>query len=355
MIQRESKRTISSMAPVRICDIGGWTDTWFAVHGGVLNLAVTPAVHVQLRCAPSSGRPAVTRIHAYDLLLGDGRLQGDPLLQAAVEFLPPPDGLQVDIAVHSDAPAGSSMGTSAATCVALLGALQFLRSGRVDLNNITRAAHQVETERLGQQSGIQDQFAAAYGGISYIEMHRYPHAICHRVPLHPTVHRQLARRLSVIFVGQAHQSSAVHELVIREMEGIGPDAPQLVRLRALARRAREALSAGKLRTFGRIMRTNNEVQSDLHPELIGARHRRIIDIARRQGAWGWKVNGAGGAGGSVTILHGPHEDERRETLRLIADDDASFRVIPMKLNEDGLRVWESRPVAGSSGLHRATI
>ena len=330
---------------MRICDIGGWTDTWFAVHGQVLNIAVTPGVHAELRCAAASGRAAQTHIHAEDLSPGDDPAHADPLLEAAVRFLPPPRGLRVDVRVHSDTPAGSSTGTSAATCVALLGALQLLWSGRFDPAEIARAAHRVETEALGQQSGIQDQLAAAYGGISFIEMDRYPHATRHRVPVPAAVLRELERRLSVIFVGQSHRSSAVHEMVIRDLEGTGPDAPQLVRLRELAQRAREALTAGDLHAFGDIIIDNTDAQADLHAELVGPRHRRIIDIARRQDAWGWKVNGAGGAGGSVTLLHSPSDSERRETLRLIRADDETFRAIPITLSDSGLHVWECQRTA----------
>jgi D-glycero-alpha-D-manno-heptose-7-phosphate kinase len=271
---------------------------------------------------------------------GDDPAHADPLLAAAVDSLPPPDGVDLDIRVHSDTPAGSSTGSSAAACVALLGALSALRYGRCDPAEVARAAHRVETERLGQQSGIQDQIAAAHGGVSFIDMDHYPHARVTRVGLPDRLRKELGRRLSLVFVGQSHHSSAVHEMVIRTLEGAGPDAPQLVRLRRLAGRAMQTLASADLRAFGRVMVANTDAQRDLHPGLVGPRHRRIIDIARSQGAWGWKVNGAGGAGGSVTLLHGPDERRQRETLRLIRDADQSFRVIPIRLDDSGLRVWE---------------
>jgi len=232
------------------------------------------------------------------------------------------------------------MGTSAATCVALLGALQFLRSGAVNAREIAHPAHRVETELLGQQSGVQDQLAAAYGGISFIEMDCYPHATRHRVMISDAMRRELERRLSLVFVGQSHHSSAVHKMVIRQLEGAGRDAPQLARLRALAERARDALLAGDLHEFGKLMIANTEAPSELHPELVGWKHRRIIEIARRRGAWGWKVNGAGGSGGSVTILHGPDDRRRQQTLRLIREADPSFHGISIRLDDVGLRVRE---------------
>jgi D-glycero-alpha-D-manno-heptose-7-phosphate kinase len=56
-------RLITATAPTRICDVGGWTDTWFARHGRVLNLAVTPNVEVALRASAAAG-PTVFEVHA---------------------------------------------------------------------------------------------------------------------------------------------------------------------------------------------------------------------------------------------------------------------------------------------------
>jgi D-glycero-alpha-D-manno-heptose-7-phosphate kinase len=90
MCGQPKQQIICSSAPVRVCDIGGWTDTWFAVHGKVLNVAVRPAVEVELRAAPAAGRGPAVRIHATDLPAGDDPAHADPLLAAAVDSLPPP-------------------------------------------------------------------------------------------------------------------------------------------------------------------------------------------------------------------------------------------------------------------------
>jgi D-glycero-alpha-D-manno-heptose-7-phosphate kinase len=86
---------------------------------------------------------------------------------------------------------------------------------------------------------------------------------------------------------------------------------------------------------------NTEAQRSLHPELIGASHQQIIDIAKEHGALGWKVNGAGGEGGSVTLLSGPDRPARYSMLRTIESANASYRDITIRLNPFGLRVWDS--------------
>jgi D-glycero-alpha-D-manno-heptose-7-phosphate kinase len=81
-----------------------------------------------------------------------------------------PDDLAIQVSIYSEAPAGASIGTSAAVAVALIGALDCLTPGRLPPHEVAYVAQSIEIEMLQQQCGIQDQFCAAYGGINYIEM-----------------------------------------------------------------------------------------------------------------------------------------------------------------------------------------
>jgi len=340
-------RIINSAAPIRIADFGGWTDTWFAKFGKVLNIAVAPFAEVQMRVFPRRGdRPPVT-IYAenygerYALEGVGGTYDRHPLLEAALQFMGVPEDLALDLDIFSEAPAGASTGTSAAVSVALIGALDLLKPGRLTPHEVARAAHRIETELLHQQCGVQDQLASAYGGISYIEILEYPHAIVSPVRLALAQRWELEERLSLVFLGQSHSSSKVHERVIAELENAGPDAEKLRPLRRTPVRARDALFAGDFAALGRAMIENTEAQADLHPDLVSPRHQAVIDVARRHGAIGWKVNGAGGDGGSVTLLGGPKAAANREMLRAVTSEVQATQNIPIYLSPTGLRVWES--------------
>ena len=89
----------------------------------------------------------------------------------------------------------------------------------------------------------------------------------------------------------------------------------------------------------RAMIDNTEAQRRLHPALVGPDAGRIIEIARRHAALGWKVNGAGGDGGSLTLLCGPRSDEKRAMLRAIQSENPRYQHIPIYLSRFGLRVW----------------
>jgi D-glycero-alpha-D-manno-heptose-7-phosphate kinase len=278
-----------------------------------------------------------------------GELPGrHPLLEAAVDEIGLPDGVSVEIDISSEVPAGCSTGTSAAVTVALIGALDALTHGRRTPHEIAYAAHRVEVDRLGVESGVQDQLCAAYGGINYIEIHAYPHASVSPVSVSDSVWRELERRLVLLYLGRRHVSSDVHRRVIAGLERPRDSSPHLDALRRAAEQARDAVFVGDLAALGRAMIANTDAQRGLHGSLVGAAAQTAIDVAAANGASGWKVNGAGGEGGSLTFLCGPDATRRRQMLRALGDADPRFQVVPIQLSRHGLRVWEAAARAGEA-------
>ena len=89
------------------------------------------------------------------------------------------------------------------------------------------------------------------------------------------------------------------------------------------------------------MTTNTDAQRRLHTGLVSRQAQTAIDVAAAHGAWGWKVNGAGGEGGSLTLLCGPDMRRKRQMIRALRETDPLFQVIPTYLSRHGLRVWET--------------
>jgi D-glycero-alpha-D-manno-heptose-7-phosphate kinase len=111
-------------------------------------------------------------------------------------------------------------------------------------------------------------------------------------------------------------------------------------VRHTAERSRDAIYASDFKGFGRAMADNTDAQGRLHPELISTDARRVIEIARSHGAIGWKVNGAGGYGGSLTILGGPLSHANRRMIRAIEEESSLYKNIPIYLSRFGIRTWE---------------
>jgi D-glycero-alpha-D-manno-heptose-7-phosphate kinase len=346
--KQQPLRIINSVAPIRICDNGGWTDTWFAGHGKIFNIGVYPYAEVQIEVYPYDGDDE--RIVLYAENYGERYVvhpeipgwDRHPLLEAAIELMCVPDDMAFQVTIFSEAPVGASTGTSAAVTVALIGALDCLTPGRLSRHEVAYKAQSVEVDMLKQQSGIQDQLCSAFGGINYIEMFQYPYASVSQIHVPDAIWWELERRLALIYLGRSHSSSDIHEQVISDLEDAGPDCKQIDDLRQTAGKSRDALYAGDFEALGRAMIENTEAQGHLHPALISADAQRIIDIGKGHGALGWKVNGAGGEGGSITLLCDSVSHVKRAMIQAIEAENPLFKNIPIYLSRYGLRIWEHR-------------
>jgi len=120
MGEGSERRIINAVAPIRICDLGGWTDTWFAERGAVMNFGVYPYAEVQIYVSErqGDGRGRIS-IHVENFgeryTLEQGAIEYDrhPLIEAAIDIMELPEHLSFDINLYSEAPAGCSTGTSA--------------------------------------------------------------------------------------------------------------------------------------------------------------------------------------------------------------------------------------------------
>ena len=326
-------------APVRVLDAGGWTDTWFAGAGTVCHLAVDDGadvlVRLERRGAPGRIATADLRVRAF----GDryrfalNECPGHhPLLEAALRRWSPP-GRSVEVTVASSVPPGSGLGTSASVVVALIAALHTLAGDRLDPAALARAAHQNETVDLGLQSGVQDQIAAAYGGCNLVTIDPYPEVDVRALNLASATWDALAGRIVTVYLGAPHRSSAVHELVIAHLARSN-GAPLLAPLRAAARQAADALIAGDVDRYGEAMIANTEAQAALHPALVSPLAWEVIERAERYGARGWKVNGAGGEGGTLTIV-GP--DDPGELVTALGSI-GGVTMVPLRPARQGARI-----------------
>ncbi len=311
----------------------------------MLNIAVKPRVEVRIQLFENHLRKRErVRIHAENygetIVLDPEKpdFRRHPILQGAVNSLPIPEEVELMIALSSLVPGGSSTGTSAAACVALLGGLAAASGQELNLADAASLALRVETDKLGLQSGIQDQLCSAYGGICFIDMKQYPAADVQKLSLDEHVKEELAQRLALVYMGSSHSSSALHEEVIAFLETKSAGYDALRTLKELAGEAREHLIRGDFASFGDAMVRNNECQRSLHAGLISGRADDVISIAKRHEAAGWKVNGAGGEGGSLTILGSRGKAERDKMLDEIEALGKGIRPVSIGLEDTGLDV-----------------
>ena len=185
-----------------------------------------PYVEVQISLSPRKGDPQFSinlenYNDAYTFDSGGEEYKKHPLIEAAIDLMGIHEEDQLRINIYSEAPPGASTGTSAAVSVALIGALDALRPGRLTANEVAKLAHYVETEKLGLQCGIQDQLCSAFGGINYIQMSRFPDASVSPIQIPNSIWWELESRIALVYIGTPHNSSDIHRMVIADL---GSDA-----------------------------------------------------------------------------------------------------------------------------------
>jgi D-glycero-alpha-D-manno-heptose-7-phosphate kinase len=332
---------VRATAPVRICDIGGWTDTAFAGHGAVVNFAVSLPVHVLVADADDgrAGEPRV-QIEAFDMgervevavrdIEYDGVLG---LLKAAVKRMGVDRSLRITI--WSDAPPGCGLGASSTVGVAILAALGRAMGAPLPRHALAETAHSLEVDDLHIQCGVQDQYAAAYGGIQFMEV-EFPRVRTSPLDLAPGFVSELDERLLVVHTGESRLSGEVHLRVIEQYQAGEPGAREAMEtLRRCAHAMKDALFAQDFTRVAEVMNANWEAQKRLHPAITTAKIEEAIAVARHHGAVGAKVNGAGG-GGSLCLLCAPGtEFPARKALECVD----GLSVLPCSISHEGVRSW----------------
>jgi D-glycero-alpha-D-manno-heptose-7-phosphate kinase len=307
------QRTIIARAPVRVCDVGGWTDTWFAHNGYVCSIAVNRYVNVTIDCRESESTSHTFVIRNYNQVSTlDEVTQSHPLIAVALREIPIPDGHDYTITIDANMPPGSSTGTSAALSVAMLAALAACNNKHLSATELAHRAHRLETVHLGQQSGVQDQIGAAYGGANFITITDYPSTVVEHLDMTEAFITTFNQQHALFYYGTPHRSSDIHQQVIARITREQSSVDALEPMRVAANAAAEALRRSDLRKFATTLIRNTEAQSQLHHELVSHTAHQIIQIAQHHDAWGWKVNGAGGDGGSISVIANDNPIKRQQ-------------------------------------------
>src|SRR5262249_58735024 len=143
---------------------------------------------------------------------------------------------------RAEAPPASGLGSSAALGVAAIAALCAYQRRHWLPHEVARESQLVEVQELKLECGVQDQLAAAYGGVNFMEV-EYPNARVFPLPLSPSLRCELEDRFVLVYTGKSHFSSGMHQKVISEADRHQDDFASLARA-AVA--GKEALLAGDL-------------------------------------------------------------------------------------------------------------
>jgi D-glycero-alpha-D-manno-heptose-7-phosphate kinase len=328
---------IRARAPVRCCDLGGWTDTRIVSDGRVLNFAVSLYTHVTLHVGSSSEITIEScDTNDFEQVRDVRQMEYNNVLdlfKAAIRRTGVKRGVR--IIVRSDAPPGSGLGSSAALGAATMAALSRFLQWNLLPYEVARESQALEVEELGLECGVQDQMAAAYGGVNFMHVN-YPEARVFPLELDVPTLCELEDRSVLVYTGKSHFSTEMHQKVIASFEAGEPATRKaFTTLRECAIHGKDALLLGDLDAFAEAMNDNWRAQRDLHPDITTPQVEELYSRSMEAGALGFKLNGAGG-GGTATILC----RRNRDHLVRRAVESLGMQILPFNIDFTGIRTWE---------------
>ncbi len=338
---------VHASAPTRIDLAGGTLDIWplsVLVPG-----AVTVNLAVELRAHASVERRSDDRVEVIStdrkaravrrLPLRPSHCTGplSLLLRLCAAFAPA-SGLT--LRTRAQAPAGAGMGGSSTLAMAVGAALARFTGTPLRGDGLLRRVMNLEAVELGVPTGNQDYLAALHGGLTAWH-HEADGTRRERLPLPPA----LGRRLVLAYTGQPrHSGFSNWDMFRRSIEGETKTLQRMAEIARIARAMRDALLASDLDEAGRLLGEEGRLRYRLAPSVGTPLLLAADGAARRAGALGVKVCGAGGGGCLVAFAA---EGRTEAVARALAA--AGARVLEAPPAARGLRVTASGPGAESSG------
>lgn len=308
-------------APVRISLAGGGTDlpAYYEPYGGtVLNTTIDKYFYVFLNVlekdtvqVTSSDYRTFYRHEHTRPLHWDGDLR---LPHAILNHYDIRQGLSMFMA--SEIPPGTGLGSSSTVAVAIIKALSTALGKRLNKKELAETACYIELEKLGAPIGKQDQYAAAYGGLNWIEFSADGVAV-EPLRFDPEVIQALEHNLLLFFTGSSRSAA---EILRKQTESSQKKEPMVVealhQVKEMAYEVLRSLERGDLRAFGELLHQNWQQKKRFAKGVSNPTIDEAYDLARRGGAIGGKITGAGG-GGFFMLYVEPH-DHKAVTVALEA-------------------------------------
>jgi D-glycero-alpha-D-manno-heptose-7-phosphate kinase len=223
-------------------------------------------------------------------------------------------GPYLDIVSLSDIPAGTGLGSSGSFTTALLRALHTLKRNFVPPQELAEQACRIEIDLLHEPIGKQDQYIAAFGGITCFQFMPDDRVIAEPLKMSADALANLEDNLLLFFTGSARASSEILRDQDKRTKESGKEMLENLHFtKQLGHESRDALVAGNLRKFAELMHTHWEHKKKRSPGMSNGRVDELYDLARANGALGGKLVGAGGGG--FLMLYTEDKTRVRQVMR----------------------------------------
>ncbi len=321
---------IITRSPLRISLGGGGTDlpSYYRDHGGfVISAAIDK--HVYITVHEPFADQIILKYSQMEVVQSAGEVK-HPIVREAMKLLGV-DG-RVEIASMSDIPAGTGLGSSGSFTTALLRALHELNNDSVQPEKLAEQACHIEMDLLKEPVGKQDQYIAAFGGITAFTFHPDGQVDVARLKIAPESLANLEDNLMLFFTGFTRSASGI----LRDQDDRSKQSDQsmienLNFVKQLGLESKVALESGNLRQFADLMNVHWEHKKRRSRDMSNSLIDDYYCLARKNGALGGKLIGAGG-GGFLMM----YTEDRTRLRRAMAE--AGLREVRLRFDPEGTRV-----------------
>ena len=310
-------------SPLRITLGGGGTDlpTYYRQHGGfVIAAAIDKYVYATVT------RPFVPGIYLKYSKLEKVDTTDDvqhPIIREAIRmagFRTP----QVEITTLADIPAGTGLGSSGSFTTALLKALFAYRRRTLHPRELAELACELEIDRLGEPIGKQDQYIAAYGGLTCFDFNPDDTVSARPLNISMSALFGLEDDLLLFFTGFSRRASDILETQRQRTEHNDQQMlDNLHYVKELGNRSLRALERGDVREFGELMHEHWQHKKQRSPDMSNPQIDEWYELARKNGALGGKLVGAGGGG--FLMFYSNDRRRLREAMASAGLQEVRFR------------------------------
>lgn len=286
---------IITRTPLRISVGGGGTDlpSYYERRGGFfISAAIDRYVYLAINDTFTDGF-----VVKYSALERADDIDGieHPLVREALRLLPIGDAKE--IVSIADIPAGTGLGSSGAFTVGLLRALHAHRREHVSAAELAEEACHIEIDVLGEPVGKQDQYIAAFGGLSQFEISPDGTVAATTLPVSDDTLRDLEEHLLLFFTGYSRRAGEVlSDQKKRSVEGDEEMLRRLADTESIGRRIGDALVDGETETYGALMHEHWLAKRERSPHMSNTDIDRWYQLGMDSGAIGGKLVGAGAGG-----------------------------------------------------------
>ena len=203
----------------------------------------------------------------------------------------------IEVVSMADVPAGTGLGSSGAYTVGLLNGLHTLKRESLTLQQLAEEACRIEIDILGKPIGKHDQYLAAFGGLTCLEIEKDGNVkVCNGEISHAIID-DLEKNILLFFTGTSRDAN---EILSSQSKGAEREDSQIVdtlhRIKEIGYQIKDALESGNLAKFGYLLDKHWHVKKNLSGKISDSKIDRLYEKAKENGALGGKIMGAGGGG-----------------------------------------------------------